>query len=486
MRDKISLSKKFFLFCLSFIAGVFFAPSSLLLGLFFLFFLFFFFEIHQKELSREEKRSKILPFAFCIVFFLLGVFAFRFTFSQVPEAPEKTLSGKVSKEPYFAGRSTAMVLDYEEGRVLVYTEKYADYSYGDILKVKGDFQAPTPESYANYLQKEGIYYTSFFPEIEKKGEEKSFFYDSLFRLRGKMKSNIKESLPVPHSLFLKAMILGDRTSFTDDLQKKLSLSGTRHITAISGMHIVIISTALFYFLSFLKIKKNHAALLSILFIILFVLFVGAPSSAVRAGIMGSFLLFSKIFYRETSPYRMVAFAGAGMLVFNPLLLHFDLGFQLSFLAVLGILSLHEPLKSFLFRQGKIGDFLKKNQRNERIADLLAVTFGAQILVFPLILYNFGHLALFSVPANLLLVPLLPFIMIAGFFTALTGFFPFAFFSYLLLSFVLFVVHFFSSLPFSAIYIEKISLFFIFLLYCCILYKTLSFHKKKLQKEVSFC
>ncbi len=414
---------------------------------------------------------------FCIIFFLLGAFHFNLTLLNIPEKPDTPLEGRVVKEPYLAGQSTRVVLEHEEGRVLIYSEIYSDINYGDILKVDGDFKRPTPKGYAQYLDKEGVHYIAFFPNIVKKGSEKSLLYSGMLSLRERMKSNIRKSIPPPESHILEAMILGDRYSFSDELNEKLSVSGTRHITAISGMHIIIITTIIFYILSYLRVREEKAALLSFFFIAFFIIFVGAPTSAIRAGIMGVFTLLTLVSFKVAiaSPFRILAFAGAVMLVFNPLFLRFDLGFQLSFLAVLGIISLHNPLKRFLTKRTGFAKTTREFfRKNEKIADLLAVTLGAQILVFPLILYNFGNIPLLSIPANLLIVPLLPFIMISGILTALTGFYPFSFLAYLLSSFVIFVIDITSSLPFSAIFIENISFHYILLLYTIIL---LTIHKK---------
>ncbi len=464
----MTFSKAVFFFSLSFILGVFFAPVSLFFGLLSVFSFYC--------LSR-----RLVVAVFCMVFFLFGAFSFHSFLYNIPSSVESPVYGVVKEEPVLRDNSTRVVFEHEEGRALLYTEYYADYRYGDVLKTKGDFVKPEPEEYANYLKKEGIYHLSFFPEIEKKGSKGSAFYRALFSLKEMGRRNLQRSIPPPQLFLSEAMVLGERDSFTQDFSEKLSITGTRHITAISGMHIVIISAMLFYLFLFFNLKKRWAALFSLFFIFLFIFFVGVPASALRAGIMGGALLLSNVFYRKTDTFRLLSMAAAVMLVFNPLLLHYDLGFQLSFLAVLGIIFLHRPAKNLLcgirFPETRLPEqrrFVEMINRffgkNERIADLVAVTLGAQIFVFPLILYNFGHVSLVSVPANVLIVPLLPFIMVFGFLTALTGFVLFSFPLYLFLSFVLFVVDIFYVFPFSAVFIENVPFSFIFLFYALLFYK----------------
>ncbi len=452
MRNKIKISRIALFTLLSFILGIFFAPISIISGLFFvsLFYIFL-----------KDRTVTV----FCLVFFLAGSFYFLNSFYQIPSSLESPVIGKITEEPLYKENSARIVLERKEGKMLLYTDTLVAYEYGDVLMVDGDFVSPEKGSYANYLMKEGIYHTSFYPEMEKIGSERNFFNKALQNFRGGLKNTIRKAVPAPESFLLEAVVLGDRSSFPSELDEMLSISGTRHITAISGMHIIIISSALFFLFSFLGVLRSHAALLSLFCIFLFVIFVGAPASAVRAGVMGGLLLLSYFCFRETVSKRLIVFAAAVMLVFNPFLLHFDLGFQLSFLAVTGIAFLQGPVKVFLCGN----DFLRKK---EKLADILAVTLSAQLFVFPLILYNFGHIPLFSVFTNILIVPLLPFVMVFGFLTALTGAFIFSFPAYLLLSFILLVVETVAGLPFAAVYLEKVPLYFVIFLYGLIIYKTL--------------
>lgn len=411
---------------------------------------------------------------FCILFYLLGANHYYYAVYNIPEEIESPLYGKVSETPITRGNFERVILQHKNGKALLYVDRFSDFRYGEILKVTGDFQIPEEEGYLNYLRKEKIYHIAFRPEIERVKKEDNVFYEKIISFKEKLRKNIRKAIPFPEVLLLEAVLLGERSSFPDDFSEKLSVTGTRHITAISGMHIVIISAILFYFLIFFKIKRGWAAIISLLLIIIFIFFVGAPISAVRAGIMGGVVLLSYVFYRKTDSLRLLVFAATGILISNPLLLHYDLGFQLSFLAVAGILFLHAPIKCFLTKEEAGNTFLLRVRmflrKNEKIADVVSVTAAAQIFVFPIILYNFGHFSLYSVFANLVIVPLLPFIMILGFITALTGFVIFSFPTYILLSFVLFTINIFYVLPLSAIYVKEFPAFLVFALYLFIFYK----------------
>jgi competence protein ComEC len=449
-KEKITPSKTLFFFCLSFILGVFFAPISFLIGVVFSLLIFFF-------LSKKH-----LITVFCLLFFIVGFFLFHFATYNLEVIKNSSFVGKVT-ETYSTGKETqVLTIKNSQGKAVVYTYDYPKHCCGETVLIKGEESVFNDKKYLNYLNKEKIISVFQYPTIEKIKEKERSFQCFLLSQKEKLKKNIERSLPAPHRFLLEAMILGERRSFTDSFNEKLSISGTRHITAISGMHIIIISSVLFFIILMLGVKKRISVFLTLAVITIFIIFVGAPASAIRAGVMGGVVLLSTIVGRKASPVRLVAFAGAVMLAFNPLLLHYDLGFQLSFLAVVGITSLYGSIKK---KEVACSSFLRKH---DKIADILAVTIGAQIFVFPLILYNFGHISLFSFFANILIVPLLPFVMILGFLTALTGWIIFSIPAFIFLSFIIFIINLTYYLPFSAIHINGTPTILIFLLYAYLL------------------
>jgi len=190
--------------------------------------------------------------------------------------------------------------------------------------------------------------------------------------------------------------LGDKRRLSEELKEKLNIAGVRHITAISGMHIMILSGVLMYLAMALGLWRGQAFYFALIILILFIIMVGLPASAVRAGIMVFFYLLAEKVGRPKSGSRAIVFAATCMLIANPLLLKLDVGFQLSFLAVMGITYLMPLLQKFLkFR-------------------LLAMTLSAQVFTLPILIYNFGYVSFAAPITNILIVPLLPFIMGLGF------------------------------------------------------------------------
>jgi competence protein ComEC len=182
--------------------------------------------------------------------------------------------------------------------------------------------------------------------------------------------------------------------------------------------------------------------------------VGAPASAVRAGIMGGLLLLGQKAGRISTSSRAIVFVAAFMLFLNPLILKLDIGFQLSFLAVMGIIHISPFFQEWLKVIPNYGTFPLRN--------ILAMTFSAQLFTLPILIYNFGYFSLVAPFANILIVPLLSFVMIFGFIFVFCGtIFPvlgfvFSWFIWLLLAYVIFIVDFFSKLPFASISVGNIS------------------------------
>jgi len=187
-----------------------------------------------------------------------------------------------------------------------------------------------------------------------------------------------------------------------DLKTKLSRSGLSHIIAISGSHIVLFAAILFEVLFFFGLWRKQAQVGVIVFTFFYVFLVGLPASAVRAGIMVSLLFLAQMLGRQSFNLRTLVLAATLMLLDNPLLLKFDLGFQLSFLAVLGLILMGPVFNRWL------NVFFK--DRLNFIRELFAMTLSAQVFTLPLLISSFGYFSSVSLVSNILAVPLSPFLM----------------------------------------------------------------------------
>ena len=169
-----------------------------------------------------------------------------------------------------------------------------------------------------------------------------------------------------------------------------------------GTHVVILGSILMSLLLALGLWRGQAFYIAIIFICFYIILTGLPASGVRAGIMGGLYLLAQKLGRQSMGSRVIASACAIMLLINPLLLFYDVGFQLSFLAVMGLIYI-EP-------------FLKKVMK----ISIISTTFAAQIFTLPIMVYNFGNISLVSPITNFLILPIVSGLMIFGFLSSILG------------------------------------------------------------------
>jgi competence protein ComEC len=140
--------------------------------------------------------------------------------------------------------------------------------------------------------------------------------------------------------------------------------------------------------------------------------IGAPVSAIRAGIMATLFLTAQCIGRPSNGFRAIVLAATVMLLFNPFLLTKDIGFQLSFLAIIGL----------VFLQSRLCEIFKAIPDLFQLRHNLSSTLAAQIFVLPILIYNFGQISLLSPITNILILPFLPIITILGFISILVAVF----------------------------------------------------------------
>lgn len=194
-----------------------------------------------------------------------------------------------------------------------------------------------------------------------------------------------------------AMTLGDKSQLTNELRKTYAITGASHILALSGLHLGIIYTLLSLLLS----RRRWWIVSQVVIIVciwLYVFLVGMTVSVVRSAVMITVYALLSLGHRDKMSVNTLAFAAIVMLLFNPLSL-FDVGFQLSFLAVLAIL-LFYPLFEGVWSQ----PFLMDHRVFKWLWTMLSVSCAAQIGVAPLIVYYFGRFSCFFLLTNLLVVP----------------------------------------------------------------------------------
>lgn len=278
------------------------------------------------------------------------------------------------------------------------------------------------------------------------GYNPSFNTEKTFwdRSRLVLVSKIDQILPRPESALFGAMVFGYQKEISKDLKNDFNRTGTTHILAISGMNISIVVLMLMNFGLMIGLWRRQAFWLALVGIVVFILLVGSPASAARAGVMGALLLWAKNQGRLVLVWRPIVLAAFFMTIFDPSLLMFNIGFQLSFLAVMGI-AYFNNFWSHVFKWIPL----------KFARELISVSMAAQITTWPIILYNFGTVSLISPIANIFIVPLLTPIMFLGlgfvlvfWSTLLAQLFLWP--AWLILHFVVKLVYWFGAIPWASV------------------------------------
>lgn len=379
---------------------------------------------------------------------------------------EVNLTGIIVEEPDQGEKTTKLIVRpvNAKEKILITKWQYPQYEYGDGLKITGTLQEPRffeDFNYKDYLAKDGIFGIMYQPKIELLEKNKANYLKGvLIAVKNKMTDSLNKIMPRPQSAFLEALIFGQESNISDGWKEKLNLTGTRHIAAVSGMNITILTLLISDFLLFLGFWKKQALYSSIILIFFYILMIGAPISAIRAGIMAAFFLAAQYMGRPSNGLKAIVLAAAIMLFFNPLLLTKDIGFQLSFSAVMGLVFLQSKLSDAF---GAIPDWFQ-------LRNNLAATLAAQIFALPILIYNFGQISLLSPITNILILPFVPIITILGFVSMVVAVFWQGlgqFLSWpvwLMLTYLMKIIKLFSNFSWASLVFRNVSWIFLFVFY----------------------
>lgn len=275
------------------------------------------------------------------------------------------------------------------------------------------------------------------------GVEKNIQLGWLSSFRQTLDQKFEHFLPSPQSQLLSGIVLGEKKDLPPEFRLALRDTSTLHIVVVSGQNLSMVA-GFFLALSGL-IKRRLAIALAFSAIIFYTLLTGAEVPVLRAAVMVTFAFLAQIFGRQSSSFWALALAGVLMLFINPRWL-FDLSFQLSFMATMGLIVVSPVL-------------LKNFKSLPVIGQDLAVTLGAQLMVIPIIAANFHQISLVGVFTNLMVGWTVPFIMLLGAILILLSYITFlaeivALVVNILLTYFVYIVELFASLPFAWEYVPE--------------------------------
>ncbi len=297
------------------------------------------------------------------------------------------------------------------GTISATARAYPLLRYGDVIAIKGAIKRPD-EKNGSYLMKDGIFATAQFPEVQLiKQHDGNPVLTKLLAIRQQAVAVYKRALPTEEAALLAGITLGERAEFDAEFKASMANSGTTHLVALSGYNISVVAEAILLLCGFVM-RRTAAFYATLMAVIGFVIMAGAEASVVRAAIMGSIVLLAGYIGRAHSMRNAIAISAAAMVLWNPNVLRYDLGFQLSFLALIGIVYC-KPYLDRVIKRKKNG-FLDWREN-------LSGTLSAQLMVFPVLMNAVGSFSLISLLSNIVILAFIPVTMGLGFVIAGLGF-----------------------------------------------------------------
>ncbi len=419
--------------------------------------------------------SKTITFAVLLVCFAVGLFRIHIASqefghsslnSSVGEKVE--LVGVVSKEPDVRDSSTHLYVRTETDTVLVTTERYTDINYGDEVRASGTLKEPKSFvselgrefNYPAYLLARGVEYQISFAEVDVLSQDNgNKFMSQLFVIKLALINGIESVLNEPQAGLSEGLLLGVKQALGEELEEAFRTSGIIHIVVLSGQNVMIVVMFVLTALSFI-LPRRPKLLVGLCVVVCFALMVGLSATVVRASLMAGMILIAQLLGRTYDLVRALLFAGAVMVFINPYILLYDLGFQFSFMATLGLILIAPKFETFI----------SDGFSTLSIKEFFVATIATQVAVLPLLLYHIGEVSLVAVIVNVLVMPIVPLAMLATFMAGVISLIsttlalPFAFLAHVVLSYIIQVALFFASLPFASFVIPSFPVYGMFALY----------------------
>jgi len=402
-----------------------------------------------------------------------------------PTSKRSRIIGVVVSIPKRASEKTDFVLACEKliadereilvtgkAQVFQYTAEPIQINYGDRLNISGRLSTPPARTnpglfdYRKYLSYRNVY--SLFSVYKSEDIERlerarmSILRFVISRVRQRIDSVIKNTLPQLESSILAGVMLGERSGLSRDIQGIFTDAGVLHTLAVSGLHVGLVLFIFYAFFRAVGIPKKTTYFLAIMVVILYAEVTGGRPSAIRAAIMATCGLVGVLLERDKHLYNSLALAALIILLVNPFTL-FDVGFQLSFMATLGILYLTPHFLDYFH-------FRKPHRLITYILSSLSVSAGALVGVYPITAFYFNKISLIALLSNIVVVPQVGLIIAVGFASSILGLFSQDIAQAINITNRLFIIvlikciGFFASLPFSFKYVVSPSLIFLLTYY----------------------
>ncbi len=410
--------------------------------------------------------------------------------------------------------------------------------YGDMIFISGLFEHATTRrnykgfDYSQYLKTKNIYgICKTDVNSLKVIKENSCFVTNMWinKLRNALKNNLQTLLPSDTASIAIALFLGDSSLIEDTQKQTFSNASLSHVLAISGMHVTYVIVGCSWILN--RFDKRKSKYVFIVFLIFFAQLVGGSPSVIRAVIMSSIMIASKIFYRKSDVINNISISCFIILIINPYNI-LNLGFQLSFLGTLGIILFNKKIEEYLddlhFDKYKLSNKNKKHNKSEainkikklnkseainknkklnksetinknkklnksetinknkrhnknkstnlkKLKSLIITSVSANILILPILIYNFNIFSVTFLFSNILISPILGIIFLIGYITVIISVasikiaIPFAKFLNILIKIFNYIAIFSSNIEITRVLVTTPNIITVVLYYIAIIY-----------------
>ncbi len=427
----------------------------------------------------------ILIVAFAQIKYYEGIFENKY--KNINEDDEISIIGTIVSDPQEKEYKTKYILKidtinsnkkYKNTKVILYTKKEKEtLKYGDKIELVGNFKLaqerrnPGGFDYRFYLKTKKIYGIVTTKNTKRLKENNVNIISMIAnKTANVIKNQSKKLLENKKACLLIGLLIGDTDEIDEETKEDFRNSNLTHMLAVSGLHVSYVLLAVNYIITKVKIHKKLSKIIVMLLILFFILVTGATPSVLRAGTMTIYLILGGIFYRRISVFSSLNLSLLVIIIMNPYCL-FDVGLQLSYAGTIGIVYLYPIIKEKIYNK----------------ANSILITISANIVIIPIMLYNFNTISLTFFISNLLAGPIIGIIIILGFSIIIISliFFPIAniFSKILNLLIILFLntAKACANLPFSKIFIITPTLKFIFLYYCLLVFIII---KERIQIRIS--
>ncbi|PIR85920.1 hypothetical protein COU14_01675 [Candidatus Kaiserbacteria bacterium CG10_big_fil_rev_8_21_14_0_10_44_10] len=425
----------------------------------------------RSRVSSSRPFLSLLLVSLSVLFFALGALRMDFAILNSVESgleemvgSEVTLDGVVWREPEARANATHLYIKTDYGLVLAFAYPGEEWNYGDKVSVEGVLEKPEAFetdlgrtfNYPGYLLTKGVGYTIRRADVERLSEDEAYdFIGGILDVKHVFMQKLELLMPEPQVGLSEGLLLGVKRALGEDLETTFRKTGIIHIVVLSGYNVMIVVTFILYVLGQV-FGRRFSVVFGLVGIALFALLVGLSATVVRACLMASLLLIMGLTGRVYLVLRGLMLAGFIMLIWNPYSLAFDVGFQLSFIATLGLILVAPNLEERLrIMPSPLG-----------AREFLVATLATQLFVLPLLLYQIGEFSLVAVIVNVLVLPMVAVSMLLTFLTGMVAFVsmslatPLAFVTYLSLTYIIVTAEWFGSLPFASFTVPAFSFWFV--------------------------